>query len=258
MGWMALNKWPLFGPRSFNAPGNYRDLASNDLLKSAIVFTIKYTLIVTVVLMAAGFGLAFLLQERRRGSALFRTSVFLPSAIGLSTASLLFLGLFSPEAGPISPLLRHLGLIHGSIDFLGTPSNALWSSIGVVVWRFAGFSMLLLLVGLAGIPDELFEAARVDGASRFNVFRLVTLPLLRPTIALVLILSITGSLLAFDQFYVLTRGGPANSTVTMVMVLYREAFTRFNLGTAAALGTILLVALLALNTLQFRMLRGSE
>jgi multiple sugar transport system permease protein len=118
--------------------------------------------------------------------------------------------------------------------------------------------MLLLLVGLNTIPTELYEAARVDGASRWQTFRRITLPLLRPTLALLLILSITGSLLAFDQFYILTRGGPSNSTVSVVMVIYREAFTRFNLGTAAALSTIVLVALLVLNALQFRVLRGSE
>jgi multiple sugar transport system permease protein len=258
MVWMSVNKWPLIGPHFYNAPGNYQALANNDLMKHAIVFTLKYTLLVTVVLTLTGLGLALLMQERRPGTALFRTSFFLPSAIGLASASLLFLGLFSPQVGPISPLLRHLGVLHGTIEFLGTPDSALWSSIGLIVWRFAGFNMLLLLVGLNTIPTELYEAARVDGASRWQTFRRITLPLLRPTLALLLILSITGSLLAFDQFYILTRGGPSNSTVSVVMVIYREAFTRFNLGTAAALSTIVLVALLVLNALQFRVLRGSE
>lgn len=258
MVWMSLNNWPLIGGHSLNAPDNYRALADNQLARQAVVFTLKYTAIVTVVLTLIGLALALLMQERRVGTAFFRTSIFLPSAIGLATAALLFLDLFSPQVSPINPLLRHLGLIHSDIDFLGTSSHALFSSVALIVWRFAGFNMLLLLVGLNSIPTQLYEAARVDGASPWRVFRSITLPLLRPTFALLLILSITGSLLAFDQFYILTRGGPSDSTVSIVMVIYREAFTRFNLGTAAALSSIVLVALLGLNALQFRVLRGSD
>lgn len=258
MLWMSLSKWPLIGQHTYNAPSNYRALSDNQLAKGAIWFTLKYTLIVTVLLTVIGLCLALLMQENRRGTSVFRTTIFIPSAIGLATASLLFLGLFSPQVGPVGPLLRNLGLAHGEVDFLGTPNAALFSSIALIVWRFAGFNMLLVLVGLNSIPTELYDAARVDGASRWQLFRSITLPLLRPTLALLLILSITGSLLAFDQFFILTRGAPSNSTVSIVMVVYREAFTRFNLGTAAALSTILLVALFLLNALQFRILRGSD
>jgi multiple sugar transport system permease protein len=258
MVWMSLNNWPLIGSHTFNSGANYKALNQNDLLKHALVFTLKYTLIITVLLTLSGLGLALLLQERRRGTTLFRTAIFLPSAIGLASASLLFFGLFSPQVSPISSVLRDLGVVKGSIDFLGTPDRALWSTVAVVIWRFAGFDMLLLLVALNSIPSEFFEAANVDGASRLQTFRLVTVPLIRPTLALVLILSVTGSLLAFDQFYILTRGGPSDSTVTLVMVIFREAFTRFNLGTAAALSTLVLLALLLVNALQFRLIRSGD
>jgi multiple sugar transport system permease protein len=118
--------------------------------------------------------------------------------------------------------------------------------------------MLIFLVGLQAIPDDLFEAAALDGASRMQVFRHITLPLLRPTLALALILCVTGSLLAFDQFYILTKGAPDNSTVTVVQLIYREAFQKQNLGTSAAISIIVLVALLVLNAVQFRYLRSSE
>jgi multiple sugar transport system permease protein len=124
-----------------------------------------------------------------------------------------------------------------------------------VIWRFAGFQMLILLTGLQSIPLELYEAARVDGATRWQAFRRITVPLLRPTLALLLVLSITGSLLAFDQFFILTQGQPDNSTITMVMVIYREAFFCFNLGSAAALSVVVLIVLVALNVLQLRILR---
>ena len=118
--------------------------------------------------------------------------------------------------------------------------------------------MLILLVGLQRIPHEVYEAARIDGANRRQIFRTITLPLLRPSLALTLLLCVTGSLLAFDQFFILTKGGPDNSTVTIVQLIYREAFQKLNLGTAAALSIIVLTVLLLLNLLQFRGLRRAD
>jgi multiple sugar transport system permease protein len=115
--------------------------------------------------------------------------------------------------------------------------------------------MLILMVGLQSIPNEVYEAARVDGASKRQSFFRITLPLLRPSIALCLIISVTGSLLAFDQFFILTNGGPDNSTTTVVMMIYREAFRRFDLGSAAALSVVVLLVLLVINIAQFRYLR---
>src|SRR4029078_5894786 len=121
--------------------------------------------------------------------------------------------------------------------------------------KFAGLYMLILLVGLQAIPDEVYEAGALDGANRRQVFWHITLPLLRPSLALALILCVTGSLLAFDQFYILTKGGPDNSTVTVVQLIYREAFLRQDLGSAGALSILVLLALLVLNGAQLRGLR---
>jgi len=137
----------------------------------------------------------------------------------------------------------------------GSANTALGSAVVLVLWRFAGFNMLILLTGLQAIPPELYEAAQVDGASRWQTFRGITLPLMRPAIALVLTLMVTGSLLAFDQFWILTRGGPDNSTTSLVMVIYREAFIRFDLGSAAAVSVVLLAVLLAFNVIQLGVLR---
>jgi multiple sugar transport system permease protein len=256
--WMSLNHWPLLGPHTGNFPGNYTKVADNDLFWGAVRFTLKYTVLTTVMLSALALGLALLVQERRRGVGFYRTAFFLPSAVGFASAALLFYGLYSIEIGPFDPLLRHLGLIHRNISFTGTPNHALFSTIALVLWRFAGFNMLILLTGLQSIPVDVYEAARVDGCSRWQAFRHVTLPLLRPSIALMLVLSITGSLLAFDQFFILTQGGPSNSTLSVVMVIYREAFFRFDLGSAAALSVIVLAALVLLNVLQLGILRRGQ
>jgi multiple sugar transport system permease protein len=125
----------------------------------------------------------------------------------------------------------------------------------MIVWKFVGLYMLILLVGLQAIPTELYEAAAIDGGSRLQTFRHITLPLLRPSFALALILCVTGSLLAFDHFYLLTKGGPDNSTVTIVQLIYQQAFVRQNLGNAAAISLVLLAALMVLNLFWFRLLR---
>lgn len=254
--WMSLHHWPLLGNPTFNAPQNYSELSRNSLLTSAVWFTIRYTLIMTVVLFAVSLGLALLVQNPHPGVGLLRTAYFLPAAVGFATASLLFLGFLSSAVGPVNPVLQHLGLISAPVDWIsGSPGGALGSIVTLVTWRFAGFNMIILLTGLQAIPVELYEAARVDGANRLQCLRRITLPLLRPTIALVLIMMITGSLLAFDQFYILTKGGPDDSTTSVVMVIVREAFVRFDLGSAAALSVLVLVVLLILNVLQLSILR---
>jgi multiple sugar transport system permease protein len=253
--WMSLNRWPLLGDPEVNAPDNYSKITNDPLFVDAVWFTLKYTAIITVLLSAAAMGLALLVQERRRGVGFLRAAYFLPGAVGFAAAALLFYGFYNNDFGPLDTILRDLKITDEPVDWIGTPNMALFSTIALVIWRFAGFNMLILLTGLQAIPLEVYEAARVDGANRWRSFRHITLPLLRPTIALMLILGITGSLLAFDQFFILTNGGPDNGTTSIVMVIYRNAFFRFDLGGAAALSVVLLVALVALNALQLLVLR---
>ncbi|MEU6353897.1 sugar ABC transporter permease [Streptomyces sp. NPDC047072] len=259
VGQMSFRDWPLLaGDLGGNGTENYTDVTDSTLFWPAVRFTLLYTVIVTVILLGLALLLALLVQESRPGTGFFRTVYFLPGALGLASASLLFWGLYSPTTGPLSRTAEHLGLAGEPVSFLGTPTSALLSTVFLVVWKFAGFYMLILLVGLQRIPHELYESARMDGASRTQIFRSITLPLLRPSLALSLLLCVTGSLLAFDQFFVLTKGGPDNSTVTIVQLIYREAFQRLNLGTAAALSLLVLAALLLLNVLQFRGLRHAD
>jgi multiple sugar transport system permease protein len=257
---MSLSDWGLFaGNRGFNAPDNYSDALGQRLFWPAVWFTVKYTIITTVILIGIALGLALVVQEAARWNSFLRTAFLVPSALGLASASLLFYALYAPQSGPFAQLLTALGIGDGTVSFLGTPNAALWSTVAVIVWRFAGFYMLLLLVGLQGISSDIYEAAVVDGANRWQTFLNVTLPLLKSSLALCTILCITGSLLAFDQFYILTRGGPDNSTVTIVQLVYNVAFAgRNDLGVAAALSLVVLLALIVINAAQFRALRGKE
>jgi multiple sugar transport system permease protein len=245
----------LGGDKGINFPTNYQSLNSSPLFWPAIEFTIRYTVIVTVLLIGLGLGLALIVQEASRWVGMLRTVFLIPLAVGLAAASLLFWGFYSDSIGPVNPLLQDLGIINKPILFFATHTNAFLSTVFMIIWKFVGLYMLILLVGLQAISTEYYEAASIDGAGRWQTFRHITLPLLRPSLALALILCVTGSLLAFDHFYLLTKGGPDNSTVTIVQLIYQQAFVRQNLGTAAALSIVLLVALLILNTIWFRLLR---
>ncbi|TDB71273.1 sugar ABC transporter permease [Micromonospora sp. KC723] len=252
---MAVSRWPLLtGDQGVNAPDNFVKAINHRFFADSVVFTVKYTLLATALLLALGLGLALLVQESGRWNNLLRASFLIPGALGLASASLLFYVLYSPYASPLAPVMDALGF-----TFLGSPNAALFSTTFLIVWRYAGFYMVLMLVGLQGIPADVFEAARSDGASRWQIFRMVTLPLLRPTLALTTVLCVTGSLLAFEQFYILTKGGPDNSTITIVQLIYMVAFQGQNdLGVAAALSLIVLVALIFVNALQLRAFRSEE
>ncbi len=253
---MSTHEWRLLtGDQGVNFPENYQALDNNPLFWPAVEFTIRYTVIVTVLLIGLGLGLALLVQEASRWVGGLRTVFMLPLAVGLAASSLLFWGFYSDGIGPVNPLLEGLGLADGPVLFFATHTASFLSTVAMVVWKFVGLYMLILLVGLQAIPNELYEAAAIDGAGRWQIFRRITLPLLRPSLALALILCVTGSLLAFDQFYLLTKGGPDNSTVTLVQLIYHQAFVRQNLGSAAALSLVLLLALLVLNLIWFRLLR---
>ncbi|MGN8247121.1 carbohydrate ABC transporter permease [Cellulomonas soli] len=254
---MAGSDWTLLGGnQGSNLPENFTAVLDHRMFWPAVTFTLKYTAIATVLLIGLGLGLAFLVQESTRWRAFLRTAFLLPTALGLASASLLFYALYSPQVGPITPLLERLGLTDGPVSVLGTADGALWSTVLLIVWRYAGFYMLLLLVGLQGIPGDVYEAARLDGAGTRQVFLHITLPLLKPSLALSTIMCVTGSLLAFDQFYILTKGGPDGSTMTLVQLVYNLAFeSKRDIGMAAALSVIVLFALVIINVVQLRMMR---
>lgn len=257
---MSVSRWTLLGGRMGMAfPDNFIKVLADPLLAQSVAFTVKYTVVTTVILMPIALGLALLIQEARRWNAVVRTAILLPAALGIASASLLFYALYSPQVGPVSGILASLGLGRPGASVLGSPDGALIATVVLVVWRFAGFYMILTMVGVQAIPTEVYEAARIDGAGRWRTFTDVTLPLLRPTIAMTTIMSITGSLLAFDQFYILTKGGPNNSTMTVVQLIYKYAFeTKRDLGMAAALSVLVLVALVVVNAIQLKAMGVGE
>jgi multiple sugar transport system permease protein len=256
--WMSLHNWPLMGAHRFIGLDNYAAILRDGRFWSALSFTGYYTAIVTVAIFAVAFPLALFIERPRPGVGFYRTSFFMPVVVGFASASLLWSWLLNVDSGLFSPAAYQLGLTDKKVNLLASFHPAFWSIIAMVVWKVAGFTMIILMTGLQSIPSELQEAAKMDGATAFARFRLITLPLMRRTIALALILSVAGSILAFDQFYIILRGGPRNQTLTAVYWIFNQSFVSFKLGYGAALSMVLLVVLVILSLVQLRLLRTPE
>ena len=202
-----------------------------------------------------GFALALLVRVRQRRFVMLRTAFYLPVVIGMAVSSFIFLYLFNDQVGAVNAVLRAVGLIDKDVAWLANPDTAFITLLILVVWKNAGFAMITLLIAMQAVPDELYEAAKVDGAGFRQMLRSITVPLILPTIALVLLLLVVGSYLAFDQFYVITRGGPNNSTITATYWIYNQAFVGFKFGYSTAMSVVLMLFLVILGAIQVRILR---
>jgi multiple sugar transport system permease protein len=252
---MSLYDWPLMGTPSYSGFDNYVALTKDNQFWDSLWFTTRYTLIVTPPIFILAFILAHLVKLPLRWIGLFRTIYFLPVVIGLGASSLIWVWLLNDRVGIFNRILIDLGLIDKAVLWLGDKNLALAVIIISVVWKTVGFTMILLLAGLQSIPNAYYEASEVDGATAWSKMLYITLPLLRRTIALALVLSVIGSYLAFDQFYIITRGGPRNSTITVVYWIFNNSFTYFKMGYGAALSVILMGILVVLSVIQLYLLR---
>jgi multiple sugar transport system permease protein len=256
--WMSLYNWPLIGTRRWLGFDNYLKLWHDHGFWNALEFTVLYTIAATIGLLAVGLALALFVERPRPFVNLYRTAFFLPVVVGFASASLLWAWLSNVDSGLFSPLAQWLGLTSAPYDLNADFTPAFWSVTLMVIWKMSGFYMVILMSGLQSVPADYHEAARIDGATWLQRFLHITLPLIRRPFALALILAVTGSMLAFDQFYIILAGGPQNQTVTAVYRIFNQSFVSFRLGYGAALSMVLLAILLVLSLIQLRLLRSSE
>jgi len=255
---MSFFDWPLFGQPVFIGLENFGRMLRDESFGQSLLFTTAYTVVATAVLFVIGFSLAALVRANRPGVGVFRTAYFIPVVIGMASASYLWVWMLNSKVGVIDSLIVDLGLAESSVEWLADPTWALFWIIVMVVWKMVGFTMLLLMVGMQSISEDYYDAAKIDGAGVWRRLFSITLPLLKRTIALVLILATIASYLAFDQFYILTSGGPHNSTITAVFWIYKMGFTRFELGYASALSLALMLILVVLSAIQLGLLRNDD
>ncbi len=255
--WVSLHDWPLFGETRYLGLGNYAAMLRDEEFWRSLWFTTRYALLVTPPIFLLGFALALLVNAKLPAVGFFRTVFFLPNVVGFAAACLLWYFMLNDQFGVINATLRRLGLLDGSLLWLANFDTAMLIIIVMVVWKTAGGTMLLLLIGMQAIPDDLYQAAAVDGAGPWARLRSITLPLLKRTFALALVLSITGSYLAFEQFYILTRGGPRNQTTSLVYLITNHAFSAFDVGYATTVSIALLTLLVLLSCVQLYLLRDA-
>jgi multiple sugar transport system permease protein len=255
---MSTTNFPLLGDVEYVGLQNYTDMMSDTEFHQTIIQTLIYTVLVTPPLFFVGLGAALLIRRTNKLSSFFRTFFFMPLVIGFGSAAFLWYWLLDPGTGYIPQLLRDLGFGAMEKPILGYMPGALLAVILMVVWKFSSLQMILLMAAMQGIDPEVLESSEMDGAVKWKQLRYITLPLIKRTLGMVFILSIAGSLLAFDQFFIMTGGGPEGQTETMVFYVWRQAFRSFNLGYAAALSVVISIALLLVSLIQVRFINEKD
>lgn len=240
--------------RDFAGLENYTTALNDAVFRRAILNTILYAVAVVVFQVVLALLLATLINNYFPGVGLFRSAYFLPVVTSLVVVSTVWKIMYHADNGLINSLLRTLSL--PPQQWLTSPDLALWSIVIIGVWKEVGFSMLVLLGGLQSISADLYESASIDGASGWTAFWRITLPLLRRALLFVVVYSTINAFKIFIPIYVITDGGPSDSTQTMVFYVFQTAFRYFKLGYASALSFLLLILVLLLTAIQFRLLRS--
>jgi raffinose/stachyose/melibiose transport system permease protein len=256
----AFTDWAGIGDdKSFVGLSNFGDLLQDERATGSLRNTILLTIAVVVAQTGLGLLLALGVHARIRSRVLLRVCFFAPVVVSPVMVAFLWKYIYNPQpdAG-LNGLLGTVGLDALQHDWLGDPSLALWSVAFMVVWQYAGYSMVIFLAGLEGIPKELNEAAMIDGAGTGARFRYITWPLLAPALTVNVMLTTIGGLKLFDQVFAATNGGPGYSTETLSTVLYKQAFVFGHFGYSTAIALVLALFVAAVSLVQIRYLRGRE
>lgn len=252
-GILSFQRWDfLSADRPFVGLANYRALLTSSEFRNSLAITLFFVFTSVPLRMALALGLAHLVLEEGWLNRAFRAVYFFPVVASSVAIALVWRWFFNTDAGLVNAALLALG--GERVPWLIDPRSALWAIVIVNVWQQLGYDVVLFLAGLKGIPDSLRDAARIDGAHAWDVFRHVTWPLLTPTTFFVLVVSVIGSFQVFTTVDIMTGGGPALGTDVLINLLYRRAFVYFDIGRASALAIVLLLVLLALTWIQFRVL----
>ncbi len=255
---LSLYSWNAFTPQpAFVGLGNYRTAMADPIFWHSLLNNVLYAVISLVFQVAFSLVLAAILEEvvHRRLRGILRTIYFIPATISITVAGILFSFIYNPQFGLVNKGLEAIGLGSLTHDWLGSPDTAIFGIIGMSQWQSIGYTAVLFVVAIQRIPRELYEAARVDGAGHVRTFFSVTLPLLREMTTLVVILTLSGAFLVFNEIMVMTAGGPSNSSQVLNTWLYHNAFMADNMGYASAIATVIFVLTFAISAGQLLLSR---
>ncbi|MFD1718985.1 carbohydrate ABC transporter permease [Georgenia deserti] len=253
--WLSFQEWDLLSEASFVGLANYERMVADPVFWNAVRVTLLYVVINIGVQTVIGLGIAVLMQ-RLATSTFWRSIVLAPYLVSNVVAAILFLWILDFQLGIGTQVLEWIGV--GRIPFLTSEEWAIPTIALINVWRHMGYTALLLFAGLQTIPPVLYEAARIDGASEWRMFRSITMPVLRPMLGMVLIVSIIGSFQVFDTVSVTTNGGPVDASRVLQLYIYENAFAQFDFGYASALSVAMLVILLVVTAVQYRVTRAGQ
>ncbi len=248
---MSFTQWDIISSPGWVWFDNYAGLWHSDIFWEVFRNTFYFVGLAVPVSVVASLALALLVNTGLRGITLFRTAYFLPVVSSMIAVALVWSWIFNPEYGLLNYLLRILFGIQGPA-WLDDTAWALPAMVIVTVWKGLGSSMIIFLAGLQNIPVDLYHAATIDGAGTWRRFRNITLPMLSPTTFFVLVITLINAFEVFEQTYVLTKGGPANSTLTLSYYIYQNAFQFFQMGKAAAVSYVLFAIVFSVTLIQFR------
>lgn len=238
MFYYAFTDYYLLTPdaRQFVGLDNFKKLMSDPIFKQSIWNTAKFVVWIIPVQLGAALGMALIVNKQRKGNIFFKVAFFAPVVMSLVVISILWLYLLNPNEGLINALLNKIGI--ASMPFLKSPKQAMYTIVFVSAWQGAGYQMLLLLGGMQNIPKDVYEAAELDGFTKFQQFRYITMPLLKPTVIFVLLTTLISAFKLIVQPMVMTQGGPMNSTMTMVYYIYQTGFTDRLVGYSSSIALI--------------------
>ena len=247
--YLSLTSWDLFGSPQFVGLTNYRKLLKDDLFYKSLGNTAYYAALTVPVGTVLALTLAMIMNQKIRGINLFRTIFFLPSVCSQVAIAVIWVWVYAPEFGLFDIILRSMGI--PSPHWLSSTKWAMPSVAIMAIWQGLGYNMVIFLAGLQGISQEYYEAAAIDGAGRWQLFRYITLPLLSPVTFFVIIMYIIGAFQVFASVFIMTMGGPYNATLTIAYYLYRNGFEWFKMGYASALAYVLFFIIVSVTVLQF-------
>ena len=252
---LAFFSWDIITPPRFVGLENFVDIAADPTIRVSFLNTIGFVVVAVTLQLAVALVLAVLVNTKMPGllKSFFRSVLFFPLVLSAASVSIIMGYLFNENFGLVNHVLNLLGM--ADVPWLTSTHGAMIVVILVYVWQNFGFSFLLFLGGLSSIPKEVYEAAQVDGATGWKQFWRITFPLVSPTTLVASVMAIISALQIFDQPYVLTRGGPGDSTRTAVMVIYESAFKQLEFGRASAIGIVLTVVIMLVTAIQFRLSR---
>ncbi|MFN8233714.1 MAG: sugar ABC transporter permease [Actinomycetota bacterium] len=245
---LSFQKSNLLAPPEWVGLANYRALPKDPYFRESMVHAAIYTALFVPISVTGGLLVAVALNRRIRGIRWYRTAVFVPVVVSTIATAIVFLWVLDPNFGLANWLLGKVGL--GPFGFFESPDGALYSVVAMTVWGWIGFDVIIFLAALQGIPPELVEAAEIDGARTWGIFRNVTLPLLGPVTLFLVVWSSINALQLFDEVYLATNGGPGTATLVPVLYLYKLAFLQGIAGYAAAIAYVLFVVILVLTVVQ--------